>query len=67
MPNEKALRDLEEMIPGNNLIEVYGHDDPKQNQWDHWDYEQCQEMIDHELDEPYREALLYLYPEGLKV
>ena len=45
MPNEKALRDIEEMIPGNNIDRIWGHDTPDENTYDHQDYLQCQEMI----------------------
>lgn len=42
---EKALRDIEEMIPGNRIDHLHGHDGPEEIGYDHEDFLQCQEMI----------------------
>lgn len=43
--NTKDLRDIEEMIPGNNIDHLYGHDGPDELAYDREDFAQCQEMI----------------------
>ena len=64
---EKALRDIEEMTPGNNIDHLWGHDTPDEIRYDREDFLQCQEMILNQYDESYKEALPYLFPESVKV
>lgn len=58
-------RDLEEMIPGNNLCEIAGSDSDGAS-WDLDEIAQCQEMILNQYDQPYREAMQILDPEGVE-
>ena len=56
----KVDRDMEELIPGNRIDHIYGADDPE---IDNQDFIQCQEMINAELEQVYREDLRLFYPD----
>ena len=56
----KEDRDMEELIPGNMIDHIWGADD---HEIDNAEIAQCQEMINAELEQVYREDLRLFYPD----
>ena len=59
MPNEKELRDLDEMIPGNNLCDIAGSDREERNIDGWWEYEQSEmELFNEHFTEAFPEEMI---------